>query len=78
LVFSNPGARKNKTPRHLTKRVSSITIETTTPKGNKMNYEFLFTMWECIGCRLLYNDEQDKCTNCKNKCEPIKIKGVRA
>jgi len=50
----------------------------TTPKGNKMNYEFLFTMWECIGCRLLYNDEQDRCTNCKNKCEPIKIKGVRA
>lgn len=43
-----------------------------------MNYEFLFTMWECIGCRLLYNNEQDKCTNCKNKCEPIKIKGVRA
>lgn len=43
-----------------------------------MKYEFLFTMWECIGCRLLYNNEQVKCDNCHNKLEQIKVKGVRA
>ncbi len=43
-----------------------------------MEYEFLFTMWECTACAHLYNNEQEKCTNCHNECKPIKIKGVRA
>lgn len=43
-----------------------------------MRYEFLLTMWECVVCRLLYNSQQQKCDNCNNELEQIKIKGVRA